>query len=447
MSLPSGYKRLEYIQSSGTQWIDTGFKPNQNTRIKMDCNVISFNSGDAFLFGARIASGNTAFCLAADDANTRWFALYGNAVQNPTGTCTGKHSIDFNQNVLTLDGKNFTFEKTTFQSSYNLLLFAAITNGNVDSQRGKMAIYSCQIYDNGTLIRDYIPCKTTSGEIGMWDDVNSVFYGNAGTGNFTAGAEVKGSHKTMIDGTWYDLKAGKCLVGGTAYSVKNGRVLVNSTGYNIPFSKGITLNTITPGAILYLNESGSPVPFYIAKHDYESGLNGAGRTLVVRKDCYDMRSFASPEADFPPNNYATSRLDSWLRGTYTNFLDIDTRALIGTTKFYYTPGYGGRVTTLQRTVFQLSFTELGKSASGEKPEGSVLPIASKLQIAYRNGSKVYQWTRSPVTMLSDTVYCLDVRGTLRGDAVNRSYGSRPAFTLPGTLGLVQNPDGTYIIAE
>ena len=190
MSLPSGYKRLEYIRSSGTQWIDTGFKPNQNTRIKMDCNVIGFNSGDAFLFGARIASGNTAFCLAADDANTRWFALYGNAVQNPTGTCTGKHSIDFNQNVLTLDGKNFTFEKTTFQSSYNLLLFATITNGNVDSQRGKMAIYSCQIYDNVTLIRDYIPCQTTSGEIGLWDDVNSVFYGNAGTGTFTAGPVV-----------------------------------------------------------------------------------------------------------------------------------------------------------------------------------------------------------------------------------------------------------------
>ena len=34
-----------------------------------------------------------------------------------------------------------------------------------------------------------------------------------------------------------------------------------------------------------------------------------------------------------------------------------------------------------------------------------------------------------------------------GDAYDRSYGSRPAFTLPETLGLVQNPDGTYIIAE
>ena len=160
-----------------------------------------------------------------------------------------------------------------------------------------------------------------------------------------------------------------------------------------------------------------------------------------------MRSFASPGADFPQNNYATSSLDSWLRGTYTNFLDIDTRALIGTTKFYYTPGYGGSVTTLQRTVFQLSLTELGKSESGKKPEGSALPIASKLQIAYRNGRAVYQWTRSPYTMLADTVYCLDFQGTLMGEGYDRSYGSRPAFTLPETLGLAQNPDGTYIIAE
>ena len=185
--LPEGYAEVQYIQSTETQWIDIGFKPNQNTRIKMDCNVIGFNSGDAFLFGARIASGNTAFCLAADDANTRWFALYGNAVQNPTGTCTGKHSIDFNQNVLTLDGKNFTFEKTTFQSSYNLLLFATITNGNVDSQRGKMAIYSCQIYDNGNLIRDFVPCIAPTGAVGLYDLVGGKFYGNAGTGVLLAG--------------------------------------------------------------------------------------------------------------------------------------------------------------------------------------------------------------------------------------------------------------------
>ena len=40
MSIPSGYKRLEYIKSSGTQYIDTGFKPNQNTRVVMDVTPV-----------------------------------------------------------------------------------------------------------------------------------------------------------------------------------------------------------------------------------------------------------------------------------------------------------------------------------------------------------------------------------------------------------------------
>lgn len=306
-----------------------------------------------------------------------------------------------------------------------------------------MKLYACQIYDNGTLVRDFYPCTNESGAVGLYDLVGKQFYSNAGTGAFVAGAEVKGSHKTLIDGTWYDLKAGKCLVGGTAYSVKNGRVLVNSTGYNIPFSSGIPLSTITPGAILYLNESGSPVPFYIAKHDYESGLNGAGRTLVVRKDCYDMRAFDSNSI----NAYANSSLDSWLRNTYLKLLDADIQTAIGTTKFYYTRGNGdGRVTTLQRAVFQLSVTELGKSASSANKEGSALPISSMLQIAYRNGSAVIQWTRTPNLNINYYAFYLTADGSLTSDGVAYSHGSRPAFTLPAITAVIANADGTYTLA-
>ena len=250
------------------------------------------------------------------------------------------------------------------------------------------------------------------------------------------------AHKTLIDGTAYKIKGGRDLIGGTGYSKKKGRVLVNCTGYDIPLSKGIPLNTITHGAILMLNESGSPVPFYIAKHDYESGLNGAERTLVVRKDCYDMRVFNDSS-----NAYAGSALDSWLCNTYFKLLDADIQAAIGTTKFYYTPGHGNTtVTTLQRAVFQLSLTELGKTAGSANTEGSALPIASTLQIAYRNGSAVEQWTRTPFTRFATNIFCLITNGDAVGKLPYESYGSRPAFTLPGTLELAQNADGTYSIA-
>ena len=249
------------------------------------------------------------------------------------------------------------------------------------------------------------------------------------------------AHKTLIGGTAYEIKGGRDLIGGTGYSKKNGKVPIDGTVYDIPLSKGIPLNTITPGAILMLNESGSPVPFYIAKHDYESGLNGAERTLVVRKDCYDMRSFSNSN-----NTYEGSALDSWLCNTYLKLLDADIQAAICMTKFYYTPGGSYSVTTLQRAVFQLSLTELGKKAGDANIEGSALPIASTLQIAYRNGSAVVQWTRTPKKGVFNYVYELGHNGNVYNDIYNSLYGSRPAFTLPGTLALAQNADGTYSIA-
>lgn len=155
-----------------------------------------------------------------------------------------------------------------------------------------------------------------------------------------------------------------------------------------------TLGNKSTGSIIKLKENGTLVDFYVAKHDYESSLNGAGRTLVVRKDCYDNRVWDNGNV----NAYASSDLDSWFNSTYKNMLDADIRSLIGTTKIRYTPGNGNwTVGTLERAVFALSATELGQSASWFNVEGSALPIANTLKVAYLNGSANTQWTRSPYT--------------------------------------------------
>ncbi|MDY6152100.1 MAG: hypothetical protein SPI06_01690 [Terrisporobacter sp.] len=62
--------------------------------------------------------------------------------------------------------------------------------------------YKVKIYDNGILVRDFIPIKTTTNIYGLWDKVNKVFYKNAGTGTFTGGPAVAltGWHK--IKGVW-----------------------------------------------------------------------------------------------------------------------------------------------------------------------------------------------------------------------------------------------------
>lgn len=204
---------------------------------------------------------------------------------------------------------------------------------------------------------------------------------------------------------------------------------------------GMPLSDYEEGAIIKLNEGGSPVEFYVSKHDYEPDLNGAGRTLVVRKDVYDNRAWDSGNV----NAYSGSDLDTWFNGTYKNLLDPAIQTAIGTTKFYYTPGNGNwTVGTLERAVFALSATELGKSESWFNVEGSALPIASTLQVAYRNGSVTNQWTRAPNTGNTSNAAFLFSDGSVGDGRCTSTYSSRPAFTLPSTL--LFNPDTNEVVA-
>lgn len=200
------------------------------------------------------------------------------------------------------------------------------------------------------------------------------------------------------------------------------------------------LGNIAVGRLVKLKENGVLVDFYVAKHDYENSLNGMGRTLVVRKDCYDERQWHSSKV----NAYASSAIDRWLNGTYKNLLDADIRGVIGTTKIKYTPGNGNNtVGTLERAIFLLSATELNGSASWFNVEGTALPIASSLQIAYMNGSAVEQWTRSPYTISTGHAISLYTSGNVdHGSSCTYSYGSRPAFTLPASLNV--SDDGTVL---
>lgn len=201
-----------------------------------------------------------------------------------------------------------------------------------------------------------------------------------------------------------------------------------------------TLGNKSVGSIVKLKENGVLVDFYVAKHDYENGLNGSGRTLVVRKDCYDTRQWHTSNV----NAYATSAIDTWLNSTYKNLLDADIRGVIGTTKIKYTPGNGNTtVGTLERAIFLLSVTELGRSASYANTEGTALSIASSLQIAYLNGSAVVQWTRSPGTNYAYYAFYLYADGSVGGDYCSGANGSRPAFTLPSTLSV--SDDGSVSV--
>lgn len=202
--LPEGYTELNYIQSSGNAYIDTDFKPNQDTRVVMDFQLTE-ETEEQTPFLTRQAPQQKSFGIF--HKSTGWVADYDEERIQVTSDfpITDRINVDFNKNVISINGVSSSFSIKTFTAPSNMCIFARNTNGQISNNCiGKL--YSCQIYDNGLLVRDFVPCKTPAGEIGLYDLVNSQFYGNAGTGSFIAGPEVpQPEPEPSLDPyTWYE---------------------------------------------------------------------------------------------------------------------------------------------------------------------------------------------------------------------------------------------------
>ena len=189
--LPSGYTQLEYIESMGTQYIDTGFKPKYNTRVVMDVEPTMVSSWSA-LFGCRNQASSTAslaYLGACPNSTQIRSDYYGNSQVANVTTVLTRFIVDKNSNVFTALEQTITNTSSSASSQLNMLLMA-LNNMGRPYYYLKGKLYSCKIYDNGTLVRDFIPCKNPSDIIGLYDLVYTTFYPNAGTGTFIAGPEI-----------------------------------------------------------------------------------------------------------------------------------------------------------------------------------------------------------------------------------------------------------------
>ena len=190
----------------------------------------------------------------------------------------------------------------------------------------------------------------------------------------------------------------------------------------------VRLSDITVGNIVKINENGVPAEFYVACHDYESGLNGAGRTLLLRRYIYDVRRWDDSSGLYSE----TSEIDAWLNGDYKALLDANVQAAIGSTTFRYLTGNTATEATLSRAVFLLSTAELNKPYwNTSRNEGTAVPVADAIRKAYYNGSTKAYWTRTIYTGYANTACYINAAGGLTYEGyVTSIVGSRPAFTLP-----------------
>jgi len=179
-NVPDRYTELEYIESTGTQYIDTGYVPNTTTRVVAS---IAFPE-----------TSNTALCWGSRSSgayNTSLDQFYC----GHTGTNLWYYSATTQTTIRTGISPNVFYDidvtntRVTATATQNIYLFA-LNNLGTATTDSSSKIAKFKIYDNGILVRNFIPCKNASGVIGMYDTVSQTFFANQGTGTFLAGPLV-----------------------------------------------------------------------------------------------------------------------------------------------------------------------------------------------------------------------------------------------------------------
>lgn len=396
--LPSGYTQVEYLQSSGTQYIDTGFKPNQDTGVTMDFEVTD-TSVTSWLFCGRTAANNSAYGVYAYTGGASFYFVYGTGRTDFSGTTAQRQICTVDKNKCTIQETTVTIDAQTFTSSATLCLLVRNTNGTLASF-ARAKIYSCRIYDNGTLIRDYVPCLNASGTAGLYDTVNGVFYGNAGTGSFAVGEPFRENVAREPKKVYFADNNGIARMAKKAYfGDKNGIARLWHT-------LGTSVSTLAVGSSVFMNVNGTRTEFVVAHHglpssDYDSSCDG---TWLLTKDHYGLKAWNNNGIA----NYADSEIHGYLNGTFVDLFDSAIRNLIKQVKIPYTDGYGesGSVITgaggLSAKVFLLSVREVfGDEFSAQFAEGSILDWFSTVSPAGNANSAPFEdisrdwWLRTP----------------------------------------------------
>lgn len=181
--LPVGYKLCKYIESTGTQWIDTLITPIFGDVIHTQVERIG---KDAALFYAGDKNQLTVlpseYGYDRDIIYTKYFQGETDAVSFPTqhfdidGTF---HNMTFGQDGLFVDGVNVCgISDNRMAADSPLCLFRA----NTIFGSAKMASFTLE--RDGQVLMEYIPALDTSGKPCMYDTISSDTFYNTGTGEF-----------------------------------------------------------------------------------------------------------------------------------------------------------------------------------------------------------------------------------------------------------------------
>ena len=262
------------------------------------------------------------------------------------------------------------------------------------------------------------------------------------------------AHKTLVNGTVYEVNGGKCLVNGTSYDIKKGRTLIGGTGYDITFQSAVTMPV--KGDLITMNLDGTERQYRVLS------VNGnVCKVLGMWDDFTSIYNRTSTTTNFNgiiAQKYEGSTLDTYLNTTWYNTLSSEAKNAIvpeNVVQYCYkyydqpntpnTPTYTyqyqynwsnsdyenadnvGNVVVGNRNVFALDLKDIFDYI------GKVCITSDELMIMFWNSTtKVskYLWLRS--SDADDSNFAWYVNGdycTLNGSDVTFSVVARPALNL------------------
>lgn len=183
--------KIEYLQSTGTQWIDTGIKGNTGLKLEVTIQAEKYSEG---VIGARISSvryehslvyiAEGGIRLHVSTTNNNLF------IYNPSSYSEWLNIV-CDKNNMYINGTKVGNAPgyTPFTNNYSYYVFA-VNSSNKAQPIGSSKLKSVIIWDNDTKLIDFIPVRV--GQIGyMYDKVSGKLFGNKGTGNFTLGPDIQ----------------------------------------------------------------------------------------------------------------------------------------------------------------------------------------------------------------------------------------------------------------
>ena len=266
--LPAGYTRLEYVQSSGSQYVNTGVSSGTNITAEI-CwkSLMNAQTESKFVFGTRKAWQQSMLFVShqcrndgVSDSGIR-YAWGANAYSTQT------FPSDFASQRLSASeammGTNrvWTPYSATFANTYPMYVFTINNAGSPSTAYASMQLKWLRICDNGEEVRMFVPVRRNSDSVaGLYDQVNSNFYPSASSTALVAGPVAAAAPKPLTT-TVSDVEGGASLVATlnespyTAFATGDLYLSVAAGGGEFPAGKKVA-SGIGAGYVFSTNITG-----------------------------------------------------------------------------------------------------------------------------------------------------------------------------------------------